>query len=161
MATTTELAQGTPAPVHDPRDTPAYDSGYQDQDSEFSSDDEQNFHVDERKGRSWPSKLVQTFIKPVKPKLVEVGQVSSADPTRCKPSRGARKRCDVEEKLVKGVWTYELKPKSSEDRPAQGYVRRILYFAGGGWQAPPTGQHWTFCAEIVHRLQDTRLTIVR
>ncbi|KAJ4127938.1 hypothetical protein NW768_008221 [Fusarium equiseti] len=155
MATTTEMAQDTPV-----LDTPAYDSGYQDQDSEFSSDDEQNFHVDEREGRSWPSKLVQTFIKPVKPKLVEVGQVSSSDPTRCKPSRGARKRCDVEERLVEGVWTYDLKPKSSEDGPAKGYARRILYFAGGGWQAPPTGQHWTFCAEIVQRLKDTRLTII-
>ncbi|KAL4731361.1 hypothetical protein ACLX1H_000327 [Fusarium chlamydosporum] len=151
MATETQTVQ---------EDTPAYDSGYQDQDSEFSSDDEQQFHVDERTGRSWPSKLLHTFIKPVKPKLVEVGQVSSSDPTRCKPSRGARKRCDVEEKLVEGIWTYDLKPKSSSEEPEKKYVRRILYFAGGGWQAPPTGQHWTFCAEIVHRLQDTRLTII-
>ncbi|KAF4997477.1 hypothetical protein FGRMN_3841 [Fusarium graminum] len=135
------------------------DLDYEDHDSDFSSDDEQHFHVDERSGRSFPSKLIHTLIKPLKPKLVEFGKVSSADPTRCKPSRGARKRCDVEERKVDGVWTYDLTPASSDGKK-KSYARRILYFAGGGWQAPPTGQHWTFCAEIVHRLQDTRLTII-
>ncbi|CAF3605726.1 unnamed protein product [Fusarium graminearum] len=141
-------------------DTPHYDSGYQDQDSDFSSDDGQEFHVDERTGRSWPTKVLHAMIKPIKPKLVETGQVSSDDPTRCKPSRGARRRCDVEERRVEGIWTYELTPKASSDEPRKGYARRILYYAGGGWQAPPTGQHWTFCAEMVQRLQDTRLTII-
>ncbi|KAM0256834.1 hypothetical protein ACHAPA_012004 [Fusarium lateritium] len=139
--------------------TPTADSGYQDHDSEFSSDDEQNFHVDERSGRSFPSRLIHAVIKPIKPRLVEFGKVSSADPTRCKPSRGARKRCDVEERDIEGVWTYDLTP-TSPNGEKRSYARRILYFAGGGWQAPPTGQHWTFCAEIVHRLQDTRLTII-
>ncbi|KAF4959275.1 hypothetical protein FSARC_10791 [Fusarium sarcochroum] len=125
-----------------------------------SSDDEQDFHVDERSGQSFTTKVLQNVIKPIKPKLVDVGKVSSSDPTRCKPSRGARKRCDIEERQIEGVWTYELTPKSTSDEPKKNYVRRIIYFAGGGWQAPPTGQHWTFCAEIIHRLQDTRLTIV-
>jgi len=142
------------------QDTPSYDLGYQDQDSEFSSDDDQDFHVDERTGRSWPTKVLHTLIKPIKPRLVKTGQVSSADPTRCKPSRGARRRCDVEERLVEGIWTYDLEPKSTSGESRKGYTRRMLYYQGGGWQAPATGQHWTFCAEIVHRLQDTRLTII-
>jgi hypothetical protein len=120
-------------------DIPAADSGYHDHDSEFSSDDEQHFHVDERSGRSFPSRLLHSVIKPIKPKLVEFGQVSSADPTRCKPSRGARKRCDVEERKIEGVWTYDLTP-TSPNGERRSYARRILYFAGGGWQAPPTGQ---------------------
>lgn len=121
------------------QDIPTADSGYQDHDSEFSSDDEQSFHVDERSGRSFPSRLLHSVIKPIKPKLVKVGQVSSADPTRCKPSRGARKRCDVEERKIEGVWTYDLTP-TSPDGEKRSYARRIFYFAGGGWQAPPTGR---------------------
>ncbi|KAJ4256236.1 hypothetical protein NW762_009315 [Fusarium torreyae] len=137
------------APGHPDADAHAYPS----------SDDDQDFHIDERSGQSFTNKVLQKVVKPIKPKLVDVGKVSSSDPTRCKPSRGARKRCDVEERQIEGVWTYDLTPKSTSDDPKK-YVRRIIYFAGGGWQAPPTGQHWTFCAEIVHRLQDTRLTIV-
>ncbi|EXK25490.1 hypothetical protein FOMG_17863 [Fusarium oxysporum f. sp. melonis 26406] len=132
--------------------------GYRDSDDEFSSDD-QEFHVDERSGRSWPTKILHNVIQPIKPKLVEIGKVSSADPTRCKPSRGARKRCDVQENKVENIWTYDMTPKSS-DGEKRSYARRILYFAGGGWQAPPSGQHWTFCAEMINLLQDTRLTLV-
>ncbi|RGP73202.1 hypothetical protein FLONG3_6518 [Fusarium longipes] len=154
------MATVTTTTTQPSQDTPAYSSDYQDQDSDFSSDDGQDFHVDERSGRSWPTKMLHTMIKPIKPKLVEIGQVSSSDPTRCKPSRGARRRCDVEERRVEGMWTYDMTPKASSDEPRKGYVRRILYFAGGGWQAPATGQHWTFCAEIVRRLQDTKLTII-
>ncbi|RBQ98259.1 hypothetical protein FVER53590_10697 [Fusarium verticillioides] len=132
--------------------------GYRDSDDEFSSDD-QEFHVDERSGRSWPTKILHNVIQPIKPKLVEIGKVSSADPTRCKPSRGARKRCNVRENKVEGIWTYDMTPKTS-DGEKRSYARRILYFAGGGWQAPPSGQHWTFCGEMINRLQDTRLTLV-
>ncbi|KAF5023281.1 hypothetical protein F66182_4662 [Fusarium sp. NRRL 66182] len=129
-------------------------------DSDDSSDNEhQDFTVDERSGQSLPTKVLQNLIKPLRPKLVEIGKVSSDDPTRIKPSRGARKRAHVDERNVEGIWTYDLTPKSESDEPKQ-YRQRIFYFAGGGWQAPPSGQHWTFCAEIVHRLQDTKLTIV-
>ncbi|KAF9774573.1 hypothetical protein IL306_007405 [Fusarium sp. DS 682] len=114
---------------------PATIDGYRDSDDEFSSDD-QEFHVDERSGRSWPTKLLHNVIQPIKPKLVEIGKVSSADPTRCKPSRGARKRCDVQENKVEGIWTYDMTPKSANE--GNKYARRILYFAGGGWQAPPS-----------------------
>ncbi|KAF5638158.1 hypothetical protein F25303_7796 [Fusarium sp. NRRL 25303] len=137
---------------------PPTTDGYRDSDDEFSSDD-QEFHVDERSGRSWPTKILHNVIQPLKPKLVDIGKVSSADPTRCKPSRGARKRCDVQENKVEGVWTYDMTPKTS-DGEKRFYTRRILYFAGGGWQAPPSGQHWTFCAEMINRLQDTRLTLI-
>lgn len=117
---------------------PSTVDGYRDSDDEFSSDD-QEFHVDERSGRSWPTKILHNVIQPIKPKLVEIGKVSSADPTRCKPSRGARKRCDVQENKVENIWTYDMTPKSS-DGEKRSYARRILYFAGGGWQAPPSGK---------------------
>ncbi len=56
---------------------PAVD-GYHDSEDDFSSDD-QEFHVDERSGRSWPTKILHNVIQPIKPKLVDIGKVSSAD----------------------------------------------------------------------------------
>lgn len=39
-------------------------------------------------------------------------------------------------------------------------TRRIFYFAGGGWQCPPTDNHWKVVAEFVCRLPDTKLTVI-
>ncbi|KAI8933198.1 hypothetical protein NX059_009835 [Plenodomus lindquistii] len=38
--------------------------------------------------------------------------------------------------------------------------KRIYYFAGGSWQEPPAGQHYTMCAQIAKELPDTVLSIV-
>lgn len=44
--------------------------------------------------------------------------------------------------------------------PAQRPKKRIYYFAGGSWQEPPTGQHYTVCATIAQEIPDTVLSIV-
>lgn len=38
--------------------------------------------------------------------------------------------------------------------------RNIIYFAGGGWQMPPSPEHWKLCAELCHRIPNTIVTIV-
>lgn len=39
--------------------------------------------------------------------------------------------------------------------------RHIYYFAGGGWQQPPSSQHWKFCSELCRALgPDTVVSVV-
>lgn len=36
----------------------------------------------------------------------------------------------------------------------------MIYFAGGGWQSPPSSQHWKFCAELVRQVPGLTVTLV-
>lgn len=56
------------------------------------------------------------------------------------------------------MWVYDLTSLSvPQDADHQ---QRILYFAGGGWQSPPTNDHWGLCAEMVCRIPNTRATLL-
>ncbi|KAF2852016.1 alpha/beta-hydrolase [Plenodomus tracheiphilus IPT5] len=46
------------------------------------------------------------------------------------------------------------------NKPIQSPKRRLYYFAGGSWQEPPTGQHYTMCANIAREMPDTVLSVV-
>ncbi|KAF4978067.1 hypothetical protein FZEAL_5493 [Fusarium zealandicum] len=119
--------------------------------------------VDERDERHLTTRLVQTILKPIKPALVKAGKTDSADPTRLKAPKSALKRCHIEERQVEGIWVYDLtsKPEHEEEgEPSNRQPRRIIYFGGGGWQMPPSSQHFCLCAELVYRLSNTTVTIV-
>jgi acetyl esterase/lipase len=36
----------------------------------------------------------------------------------------------------------------------------IFYFAGGGFQSPPSKEHWKLCAELARRLKSCQVTVV-
>ena len=56
------------------------------------------------------------------------------------------------------MWLYDI---SSQSRNQEGRVaRRIYYLAGGGWQMPPSGDHWSFLTELATRLDGTVLTLI-
>lgn len=119
--------------------------------------------VYERSERYPMTRLLQAVIKPFRPALVKAGKIATEDSTRINAPKATLKRCDVEERRVEGLWVYDLTAKSTEKRAGkarEGYRRRIIYFAGGGWQMPPSNQHWSFCTELVSRMPDTKLTIV-
>ncbi|KAI8654046.1 Abhydrolase-3 domain-containing protein [Fusarium sp. Ph1] len=119
--------------------------------------------VYERSERYLMTRVLQAVIKPFRPALVKVGKIATEDSTRINAPKAALKRCDVEERQVEGLWVYDLTAKStgkSTGKAREGYRRRIIYFSGGGWQMPPSNQHWSFCAEMVSRMPDTKITIV-
>ncbi|KAJ3540226.1 hypothetical protein NM208_g5154 [Fusarium decemcellulare] len=119
--------------------------------------------VHHRNERYFTTRVLQTILKPFKPALVKAGKLSSSDPTRLDAPKAARKRCDVAERKVAGLWVYDLvskQPNQEADASKDQHGRRMIYFAGGGWQMPPSSQHWSLCAELVHRLPDLKVTIV-
>ncbi|KAF4823435.1 Esterase [Colletotrichum tropicale] len=118
--------------------------------------------VTERNERYFLTRVVQAVLKPLKPRLMKPKK-GSDEKTRLTATKRARRYCDVTENDVEGVWTYDMTPKTStetKEGAGAGYKRRVLYFGGGGWQMPPSEHHWAFCAELVRRLPDTRVTII-
>jgi acetyl esterase/lipase len=76
------------------------------------------------------------------------------------PPDKVSKRCRITERQVDGIWLYELVSLDQTKTTKEGPLRRIYYFGGGGWQMPPSGDHWSFIAELAHRLSDTVFTVV-
>lgn len=119
--------------------------------------------VHERNERHILTRLVHVVLKPFKPSLMKPGKLPP-NATRLTASRRTKRLCDVVEDQVDGLWVYNITPKPAKEPTEKPDVapnaRRILYFAGGGWQMPPSKHHWAFCAELARRLPHTRVTIV-
>ncbi|GAM84023.1 hypothetical protein ANO11243_020140 [Dothideomycetidae sp. 11243] len=49
---------------------------------------------------------------------------------------------------------------TSRATPATAPTRRLYYFAGGGWQMPPSSQHWRRCAELVRQVPGLAISVV-
>ncbi|KAM0425848.1 hypothetical protein ACHAPT_008786 [Fusarium lateritium] len=116
--------------------------------------------VHKRTERYFMTRLLQAVIRPFRPALVKAGKIATEDSTQISAPKAVLKRCDVEERRVEDLWVYDLKAKPNNEKSREGYRRRIIYFAGGGWQMPPSNQHWSFCAELASRMPDTKITIV-
>lgn len=100
--------------------------------------------------------MLHFFIKPFGTLLVKPGKPLPSGSPRLAPHSTARSRCNIDERQVKGVWIYDLSPQQD----ASQSMRRIYYFAGGGFQMPPSPQHWKLCAELCNRLANTTVSIV-
>ncbi|MBE7182000.1 MAG: alpha/beta hydrolase, partial [Terriglobus roseus] len=87
------------------------------------------------------------------------GKTQPGGAQKLTPHRKARRHCEVVERQTGGLWIYDMRVKTAAtSRPVE---RRIYYFAGGGWQQPPSSQHWKFCAELCRALgPDTGVSIV-
>ncbi|KPM39545.1 hypothetical protein AK830_g7002 [Neonectria ditissima] len=108
------------------------------------------------------TRLLQATLRPFKPLLVTPAK-KQPKTTRLRVPKQTQKQCIVNERQVQGLWVYDLQNRlsvQSQDTANQQNVTRILYFAGGGWQAPPSSHHWAFCTELVKRLHRTIVTVI-
>jgi acetyl esterase/lipase len=105
--------------------------------------------------------FMHTLIRPFRPRLVTPKQViSSASPCHISSTR-ARRLCDIDDRLVDGIWIHDLTCKPGKAEPHEkGRKKRIIYFAGGGWQMPPTTDHWALVAELARRVPNSTVTLV-
>ncbi|KAH0429861.1 hypothetical protein CcaCcLH18_08143 [Colletotrichum camelliae] len=138
------------------------DDQFPDHNESLNHDRASGLNVTERNERYFLTRVVQAVLKPLKPRLMKPKK-GSDEKTRLTATKRAQRYCDITENEVEGVWTYDITPKTSAERKegaGAGYHRRILYFGGGGWQMPPSEHHWAFCAELVRRIPNTRVTII-
>ncbi|WQF79375.1 Putative alpha/beta hydrolase-3, lipase, GDXG serine active [Colletotrichum destructivum] len=118
--------------------------------------------IQERDGRSIRMRLLQIAIKPFRPMLVSPRKTPPTADRLTVPKKIKRHYC-VTERKADGIWVYNLTQNSqnpARDPSPEHCHRRILYFAGGSWQMPPSKAHWAFCAELVRRMEGTKVTII-
>ncbi|OCF57474.1 hypothetical protein L486_04932 [Kwoniella mangroviensis CBS 10435] len=115
--------------------------------------------------RTWLMHLLQTLIRPLRPALVKPPsnlerklEWSKAGSPRLSIPRSVRRECLVTERSVDNICCYDLDYK----QPGNGEQKngRLLYFCGGGFQAPPSSQHWSFVVELSRQLPHLHITII-
>jgi acetyl esterase/lipase len=88
-------------------------------------------------------------------------QFPAGSPQLTAPS-SVQKKCIIVERNVEDVWIYDItrkKPLPYNDSEA-AKTHRIYYFAGGGWQTPPSPSHWKFLAALLEKLPNTVISLV-
>ena len=126
-------------------------------------DSESTIKVTKRTDRSAYMFALEHLIKPFNTSIIKPKKAFPPGSNQLTPYKNATKRCEVSERKVEDVYIYDMRPKAETTSKSNGEIKtekRIYYFCGGAWQMPPSSQHWGMCAEMVHQLQDTQVSVV-
>lgn len=106
--------------------------------------------------------LLHSVLRPFKGYIVKLGEPYPAGSPKLEATKKTRKTVDITERKVEDIWIYDLRPKGVGLGKGEKsrVVKRIYYFCGGGWQSPPTGEHWSLVAEMAAQLEDTVVSLV-
>lgn len=119
--------------------------------------------VTQLNGRSIPTTILQTVVRPFRPRLVKPGKPTPPGSQPLQPPKSASSKCDIKEYKVKNVYLSSFTPKSPEHTskvvdPTPKH--QLLYFAGGGFQSPPSSDHWKLITELSLKLPQYEVTVV-
>jgi acetyl esterase/lipase len=105
-------------------------------------------------------RVLRTVIRPLRPRLVKPGKpLPAGSPKLKRPSS----KCKIEERKSHDIYLYDFHPPGHDANlnASRTSLHQIFYFAGGGFQSPPSSEHWKMCAELSIRLEATHhVTIV-
>ncbi|KAM4065842.1 alpha/beta hydrolase fold domain-containing protein [Hirsutella rhossiliensis] len=126
--------------------------------------------VHRRHDKSLLMGLLHALIRPLRPRLVKAHHkdLSSSEYPRLSPPKKLLRDHDVNERCVDNIWIYDIAKRVQRDKDPtnveRGHgkeaARRIYYFAGGGWQMPPSPHHWSFAGALSSRLPQTTLSLI-
>lgn len=93
-------------------------------------------------------RILRTIIRPLRPRLVSPGKPLPAGSPKLSPPSSI----PVTEHQLDGIHTYRY--------PSPEVTKHnIYYFAGGGFQSPPSSEHWKTCKELAARLADVGYSV--
>ncbi|KAF2703060.1 alpha/beta-hydrolase [Pleomassaria siparia CBS 279.74] len=121
------------------------------------SDKDSSLRVTHRMNRSLYTYLLHVVIKPFRNHLGRPKEQYPEGSPKLKPHKIILRTCTVSERTVCGMHIYDILPKQTSVKAVQ---KRIYYFCGGGWQSPPSGQHWQMCAKMARQIPETIISIV-
>ncbi|KAK5307846.1 hypothetical protein LTR99_000818 [Exophiala xenobiotica] len=106
------------------------------------------------------SSVLRTLIRPLRPRLVKPGKEAPPGSQRLKPSQKFKRGCKVLESKREGVWEYTFRHTSqfheddlnTQEKINQRKTHRVYYFCGGGFQSPPSSEHWLFLTKLTKDL---------
>lgn len=163
-----------------------------------------SIHITHRSDRSTRTRVLQSSIKRVRPRLVRPsGKVPKGFSPELRAPEPVFDHCNVRQRQIANIRVYdinqrskqtgeafipaqvhdlrhELKPIRTNDSlhhalsqiqsheqndvttrdfaktaPERKKPKHIYFFCGGGFQSPPSEQHWRFAAEVVHKCNTT------
>lgn len=124
-------------------------------------------------GRSFLTTLLQALIRPFRPHLVTPGKPVPGGSPKLQPHSSVKSKCEIIEYRINDIYLYDFYPKSKSlnsstrtnslnDRNLGGdeTEHQLLYFAGGGFQSPPSKEHWKVLAFLCLQLPMYKVTLV-
>ncbi|KAF2448633.1 alpha/beta-hydrolase [Karstenula rhodostoma CBS 690.94] len=101
--------------------------------------------------------LLHMLLRPFHNHVGRSGHARPEGSVKLKPSPIGTKRSNVTQRVVCDIHVYDIVAKE----PAQSDTKkRIYYFAGGGWQTPPSSQHWGMCSRMAQVVPGATVSLV-
>lgn len=137
--------------------------------------------ITRRTEKSTLTKLLHVILRPLKPRLVLPKLHHHSGSQKLEPPKKVSRRCHVNERQIDGIWVYDITSKTAEDETKkksgtstngtavaaaaesglrEGGKKRMVYFAGGGWQMKPSVGHWALMAELASKVPNLTATLV-
>jgi acetyl esterase/lipase len=110
-----------------------------------------------RHERSLYTYLIHTVVRLFRNKLGRPKKYQPNGSVELKVKRSAKRHCNVEHHTICDIHVYDI---MSKPLTAQKRNTRLYYFCGGGWQSPPSSQHWQLCVRMARGLPGTTVTLV-
>jgi acetyl esterase/lipase len=95
--------------------------------------------------------ILRTVIRPLRPRLVKPGKPLPAGSPKLNPPRNISGI--KEHESSNGLYLYTFSSPTSNPHPVRA-KHNIFYFAGGGFQSPPSSEHWKTCRELGTKLAE-------
>lgn len=121
-----------------------------------------NIQITRRSDRSFVTYVFHKAIRPFGLLLIKPKKKYPPGSQKLDVPSNIHKRCDVSERQLESIYLYDIVAKKASGRMSfdKKCKYRVYYFAGGGWQSPPSSHHWKCFAELATRLPHTTLTVV-
>jgi acetyl esterase/lipase len=134
----------------------------EDKNGEPPTSEPPSIRVTNRHDASVVTRSMYKLIRPFGHKLAEAKKEHPAGSPQLSPPSSITEISDVHERKVDDIWIYDmrLKKPTPVEKEKQKTIYRIYYFAGGGWQMPPSPSHWKFLQAMLQGLPTTIITVV-
>ncbi|KAF1967316.1 esterase/lipase [Bimuria novae-zelandiae CBS 107.79] len=118
---------------------------------------DQTIQVTTRHDRSIFMFFIQMLLRPFHRHVGRPGKRQPKGSIELKPSPIGTKRCTVKHRKVCDLNVYDMESKELSTEEGK---KRIYYFCGGGWQSPPSMQHWGMCSRMAQDVPGTTVSLV-
>jgi acetyl esterase/lipase len=113
--------------------------------------------VTHRTTRSLYMYILQLLIRPFRNHLGRPGEPHPEVSSKLKPHKAILRTCTVSERTVCDIHIYDILPRMTHENQIR---KRMYYFCGGGWQSPPSSQHWQLCSKLARQMPETSISLV-
>lgn len=113
--------------------------------------------VTQRDERSFFMSVVHFLVRRMRNKLNKDAPAHEDGSIKLNPPKVKLKMCTLHEHTICDIHVYDYVPPSKSTKECK---KRIYYFAGGSWQQPPSGQHYSTLAQLAKDMPDTIISLV-